>query len=120
MPSPENPHPKLAYTVRAEHPNPASAARYLAWLVQGHLEAVKRGGAEAAHAVALDQDGGGGGGGGDNPVVEARYIFPSRSAFEVYLQTTAPALRAEGLALFGLHSGVRFTRSTGELHSPAN
>jgi hypothetical protein len=115
MPSPENPNPKLAYTVRVEHPSQASADRYLAWLVDGHLKAVQQGGAQSAHAVRLDPDKDGG-----NPAVEARYTFPSRTAFESYLQHTAPALRAEGLALFGPDSGVRFTRSTGELHPPAN
>lgn len=115
MPSPENHRARLAYTVRAEHPTQASADRYLVWLVDGHLRAVQQGGAESAYAVSFDPDKDGG-----NPVVEARYIFPSRPAFESYLQNTAPALRAEGLSLFGPESGVRFTRSTGELHPPAN
>lgn len=105
------PDRKLAYTVRAICPDPAAADRYLAWLVRGHMRAVCEHGAESAHAVRLDTD-------GPAEVIEVRYIFPNRAAYERYVQTAAPGLRAEGLRHFGPDSGISMSRSAGEIHPP--
>lgn len=103
---------RLAYTVRAEHPDRDSAERYLRWLVDGHIQAVLGAGGESGHAVLLDAEGG-------PPTIEVRYVFPSRGDFDRYVAVAAPRLRAEGLALFGPETGVRYTRSLGEIHEPS-
>lgn len=94
---------KVAYTVVAIHATPESAARFEAWLRGGHVAAVLSGGAASASVVRPD---------GTN-VVETRYVFASREAFETYLRDCAPTLRAEGLELFGPGSGVSFERTLG-------
>lgn len=103
---------KIAYTVRATLPDRASADRYLAWLLDGHLRAVLQGGALSGSAVELDQ-------GSGTIVIEARYLFGSQAEFNQYVSETAPKLRAEGLALFGVGTGISFNRSVGLHHEVA-
>lgn len=96
----------LRYTVSAEFPDASTRDRYVAWLKGGHLRAVLAGGATAAEVVRIDDPA--------QPLrVQARYAFPDREAFARYEREHAPALRAEGLALFGGETGVRFERSVG-------
>ena len=98
---------RVAYTVSATHPTPDSLARYLAWLSDGHVAAVIRGGAESATLVRME---------GESELrAEARYVFPSREVFDRYVRDIAPALRADGAARFGPGSGVVFVRSVGEI-----
>ncbi|MCC6661261.1 MAG: DUF4286 family protein [Phycisphaerales bacterium] len=100
--------PALAYTVRATLPNHETAAAYIAWLRDGHLDAVIAGGARSAQVVQVEDPAA--------PVrVEVRYIFQARAEFERYVRETAPRLRAEGLAQFGPDSGVSFERTVGAL-----
>lgn len=101
--------PRLVYTVTARLPDAAWAERYVAWLIGGHTAAVVRGGALGADVVRLDP------GADPGRTVEARYLFPDRATFDRYIADFAPALRAEGLALFGPATGVQFERRTGEL-----
>lgn len=103
---------RVAYTVRAVHPDRASAERYIAWLTGGHIQGVIAGGAESGVALDLDSDDGA-------HVVEARYVFGSRSKYDQYVAEHAPKLREEGLALFGPQTGVVMTRTLGEVHEPA-
>lgn len=95
----------LVYTVIATVP-PAVADDYVAWLLDGHVQAVVDGG--AAHATVTRLDGA--------PVrVESRYVFETAADFARYEATVAPALRADGIARFVDPHGVTFTRWTGRL-----
>lgn len=96
----------IAYTVVATLADEALASEYTAWLESGHLDAVLKAGAGNAVIVRIQ----------DPPTplqVEARYIFPSREAFERYLREAAPGLRAEGLEKFPPGRGVSFHRRVG-------
>jgi hypothetical protein len=81
---------------------------FLVWLRDRHLGDVRAAGALDAVLVVADEPN----------VIEARYRFASRDAFEVYEREQAPRLRADGiaeLARIGAADGVTFTRSTGEI-----
>lgn len=95
----------VIYSVTATLPADVVEA-YLDWLLAGHVAAVLAGGAE--HAWVTHQE-------GDPPRVESRYRFASRSDLDHYLETVAPALRAEGIARFVEPHGVVFTREIGFL-----
>ena len=98
----------IAYTVTAELPSTEIRRAYLDWLGQGHVDDVIRGGALAGSIVRIDDP--------SEPIrVETRYLFAGRDDLEVYLRDHAPALRADGLARFGPETGVRFSRTVGEL-----
>ncbi|MBL0926038.1 MAG: DUF4286 family protein [Phycisphaerales bacterium] len=100
----------VAYTVRAHLPDEATADAYVAWLEDGHVDAVIRGGAHSAMIVRLDADSPGG-----RPCVEVRYVFSTRELLDRYFAEHAPALRAEGLRLFGPDKGVRMERTVGTI-----
>lgn len=108
---------RIAYTVTATLPDPATADEYAAWLLGGHLGAVLAGGAEAATLVRLDPDPTPDSTREQGPQeviqIEVRYLFPSRETFDRYLQVHAPALRADGLERFGPRRGIKFSRRTG-------
>lgn len=76
---------------------------YIAWLSDGHVQAVLDGGAEAAWVTRL----------GDGRV-ESRYHFADRAAYDRYDAKVAPALRADGIARFG-DRGVQFVRCFGQV-----
>ncbi len=95
----------MVYSVRSEFSDPQTRQRYLDWLTGGHVEALMaQGGALRAEVAALD-DGS----------VETRYLFASREAFAAYEAGPAVALRADSVAKFPPSSGVRMTRSIGDL-----
>ncbi len=94
----------VRYCVAVTLPNEATADRWLAWMRSGHVAEVLAGGALSAEIVRLD---------GPAIEFEARYLFPSRAAFDRYEREHAPRLRTEGLRLFPLEHGVRYRRSTG-------
>jgi len=101
---------RIAYTVTATLPDEPTARRYIAWLEDGHVDAVIAGGAHSAMIVRLLDEPAPG------PIrVETRYIFATRELFDRYLAEHAPALRQEGLALFGPGSGVSFSRTVGRV-----
>jgi hypothetical protein len=100
--------PRVAYTVTATFSDRATADEFIGWLQGGHAAAVIAGGAESAMIVRHDPDPA-----GPAARVEVRYLFPSRFAFDHYIQAHAPALRAEGLARFGPQQGVTFSRQLG-------
>ncbi len=94
----------FSYTVLGEFEDAAVAAEWVAWLQQGHLADVIRGGALEAVLVRL------------SPLrFEVRYRFADAAAFAVYERDFAPQLRAEGLAKFPATRGVKMSRSTGEI-----
>ena len=95
--------PTLAYTVTAHLPNEEMVFRLLRWLHNGHVAAVIKGGATSALVVRAD----------DAHRLEVRYLFPGRDDFEMYERDSAPALRAQGQALFGPETGCRFERTVG-------
>lgn len=101
---------KIRYTVACTFTDPEVATRWLAWLEDGHLADVCAAGAESAEAVRMDGDSAN----GDTVTYEARYVFPSRAAFEAYERDHAPRLRAEGLEKFPLDLGLTYRRSVGE------
>jgi len=97
------------YTVSATFTDAAVADEWVAWLRDGHLADVMRGGALDAEVVRVD---------GAELVYEARYHFASREAFTRYERDFAPALRAEGVAKFPTSRGVDYRRSTGDVVLP--
>jgi hypothetical protein len=100
----------IAYTVTATIADPQVAERYLAWLEDGHVDAVIAGGAHSAMIVRLDRASPG------EPVrIETRYIFSTRASFDRYEREHAPALRAQGQKLFAPTTGIAFSRSVGEV-----
>lgn len=95
----------MAYTVTASLPTKELRERYVAWLRDGHVAQVLAGGASCAEVVALDGDAA--------PYrVQSRYWFSDHAALARYVAEVAPALRAEGLALFA-NAGVTFARDQG-------
>ena len=92
---------EIVYEVRTRFASPELRERYLAWLREGHLEAVVAGGALEGEARTSDD------------AVISRYRFASRAAFEAYEKGPAIALRAEGKALFS--EGVTMERSVEEV-----
>ncbi len=99
----------IAYTVRCTFEDPEVARKWTDWLLSEHLDDVVAAGAADAALVRLD---------GEPVVLEARYRFESREAFERYERDHAPRLREEGLALFPLSLGLTYARSVGEILAP--
>ncbi len=98
----------LSYTVTATLPDESTAAEYVAWLLDGHIQGVVDGGATSASVVRLRQP--------DDAIrVETRYLFANRSEYDRYVAEFAPALREDGLARFGPNRGVTFGRTVGEV-----
>ena len=97
----------VTYTVRCELADPTVAAKWIAWMRDGHLGDVIAAGALGAELVQLDSE---------SPIVcEIRYHFASWTALEAYQRDHGPRLRAEALARFPLELGLHYTRSTGEV-----
>ena len=99
------------YAVTAETDSPDAARAYRAWLKGGHIRDVLRGGAVRGELIELDPEPGG-------PIrIQSRYTFPSRAIFELYERNHAPALREEGIRLFGPKSEhpMRFIRTQGNI-----
>jgi hypothetical protein len=90
----------LVYIVVATLP-PELVDTYVAWLADGHVQAVVEGGATYAWVTRLDDH-----------RVESRYHFSDQAAYDRYDQVTAPALRADGIERFG-GRGVVFERAFG-------
>lgn len=83
--------PPVVYSVCATLPGEDLARDYVAWLTEGHPSHIGRvleGG--AIEGSAWREVGASG-----RPRVMARYVFPSREAFDRYVLEVAPALRAE-------------------------
>jgi hypothetical protein len=96
----------IAYSVIATLPDARTADEYVAWLEDGHVDAVVRGGAHSAMIVRIQDP--------SHPIqVETRYIFSTRDAFDRYVREAAPGLRADGLRLFGPGRGVSMERRVG-------
>lgn len=102
----------IIYTVVATLPDESTVQRYVAWLKGGHVQAVLAGGAMSVVVAVRDREEGAVGGA---RVVDVRYVFATRAALERYVREFAPALRAEGVALWGSVAGVRFERWVGEV-----
>ena len=104
----------LEYRVTAMIRGRALAAEYIAWLRAGHLQEVIEGGAREARLLELKESPMGEGADAEIEV-ESVYIFSSEEAFARYEIDSAPALRAEGIALFG-ERPIRFARRVSRLH----
>ncbi len=101
--------PSYFYAVTATFPDERTAAEYVDWLACGHTQHVISAGAASARIVRLDTSPG-------QPLqIETQYLFPSRAAFDQYVATAAPALRAEGLAKFPPGRGITMQRRSGEV-----
>lgn len=96
----------IVYGVRCTFTDAAVAERWAKWLVERHLADVCAAGALHAELVRFD---------GEPHILEARYRFESRDAYERYIADHAPRLRAEGLALFPLELGLTYERYVAEL-----
>jgi hypothetical protein len=94
---------QFAYTIFCELPSEQVAADWVEWLTTGgHMKQIKEKGATDAYLIQHE------------PLkYEARYIFPSREAFEVYEKEHAPALREDGIRKFPPELGLKYQRTTG-------
>lgn len=104
----------VCYMVLCTLPDQATADEYVAWLEDGHVDAVVDGGARSAMIVRLERHE------GDGLPPDARrvltqYLFPTRELYDRYVKHHAPALRAEGLKKFGPERGVKMERLLGAL-----
>jgi hypothetical protein len=98
----------IAYTVIATLPDAATRDEYVAWLEDGHLDAVIKGGAHSAMIVVVEEPAA--------PLrVETRYIFQTRAVFDHYVAQVAPALRADGARRFPPSRGVGMERRVGRV-----
>jgi hypothetical protein len=100
---------RICYMVAATLPNAALADEYVAWLEDGHIDAVIKGGAHSAMIVRLEPDAAG------NPRVMTQYVFATREVFDRYVAVHAPALRADGMKRFPTERGVRVERMIGTI-----
>lgn len=98
----------IAYSVITTLPDEATASEYIAWLEDGHVDEVVRGGAHSAMIVRIEEPPG-------SIQVETRYVFANRDAFDRYVSTVAPRLRADGLARFGPERGIFMQRRVGRV-----
>lgn len=99
------PEPTFAYSVIATFEDPSLVEPWTNWLRNPHLADVCEAGAVDAQLIVHDV------GEGELPVLEARYRFADRAAFEAYERDHAPRLREEGLSVFP--SGISYRRVTG-------
>lgn len=100
----------IAYTVIADFPDEATRDEYVAWLEDGHVDAVIAAGAHSAMIVRMDRPS------PADPIrVEVRYVFSTRELFENYVNEHAAGLRAEGLKRFPPERGITFRRTTGKI-----
>lgn len=113
---------RLVYMVIATLPDAARAEEYVAWLEDGHVDAVIKGGAHSAmivrlHTPTVSVTGSGEVGSADSGPhrVMTQYVFPTQEVFDQYVQRHAPALRAEGIKRFGPDTGVKFERLLGDI-----
>lgn len=100
----------ISYAVRVSFSGSDAAGRgaqWLDWMRTRHLADVLEAGADDAVLIRLDVEAG--------PAFEVRYSFADRLALEDYLLKHAPRLRAEGLRLFPVESGVSYIRETGDV-----
>lgn len=98
----------ILYSVIATLPDEATRAEYIAWLEDGHVDQVVKGGAHSAMIVRVVDP--------PSPLrVETRYVFATRDLFDRYVRQTAPKLREEGLRRFPAQRGVGFERRIGEI-----
>lgn len=102
---------RILYTVTATLPDDRAAGEYTAWLEDGHIDEVIRGGAHSAMIVRLLPEPGA----DQNPRVAAQYVFATRELFDHYIERHAPGLRAEGLKRFPPERGIAFQRTVGEI-----
>ena len=93
----------VVYSIRAQFPDAATRERYVAWLRDGHCQAVVRAGGALSGEVTVIEDGS----------VDSRYVFGSQADFDAYEAGPAIALRADGTLRFPPDSGVRLVRSLG-------
>lgn len=104
----------FSYSVTATFDDARVADEWIAWLRDGHIADVQRGGALSAEVVRRDPDSSGGTSAPNGAVVlEVRYRFVSRESFDRYVREFAPKLRAEGAAKFPVERGVRQQRAMG-------
>lgn len=98
----------ITYTVTATFPDEATRSRFIRWLLDDHIAKICAKGALSGTVVRLSDPA--------QPLrTETRYLFTNPETLATYLSHHAPALRAEGLALFPPESGVRFDRTVGEV-----
>lgn len=100
----------ILYEVGVTFHDPALAPKWLAWLKDGHIADVMRGGATSARIIELDRAAP-----ADDPRYVVQYEFASREALDAYLRDHAPRLRAEGLVKFA-PPDVTYDRRIGALH----
>ncbi|MGD9693814.1 MAG: DUF4286 family protein [Phycisphaerales bacterium] len=97
---------RILYTVTATLPDEATAAEYISWLEDGHVDQVVAAGAHSGMIIRLE---------GPTLRVQTQYVFSTRETFDRYVERDAPALRADGLKRFPPERGIAFSREIGEI-----
>lgn len=100
---------RICYMVIATIPTQELLTEYVAWLEDGHVDQVVKGGAHSAMIVRLEPDQQG------RHRFMTQYVFATREIFDTYVAVHAPALRADGQRRFGPQTGVTMTREIGEI-----
>lgn len=101
---------RILYAVTATLPDKRVRDEYVAWLEDGHVDLVIKGGAHSALIVKLEPQEGAG------PFrVETQYVFATRELFDRYVERHAPALREDGMKRFPPGRGVSMDRRIGEI-----
>jgi len=99
----------IAYIVTADFTDVAVAGEWVAWLKEGHLQAVLDGGATSVSVSRLEPD-------AATPLrFEVRYRFPSMQDFSRYEKEFAPRLRADVEQRFPRDRGVTLSRRLAEI-----
>lgn len=97
----------IVYEVTAFTKIPAIRDAFLDWLGQGHVQTVLESGARNAMVTAYESDG--------TYSAQARFVFPSREAFDGYEASAAIRLRGEMRRIFEEDKGLRVERRLGTL-----
>lgn len=105
---------KVYYAVTATLPTSEIADEYVQWLEDGHIDAVLNCGAHSGMIIRLERAPGDGHPESARQIM-AQYVFATRELFDHYVAQHAPALRTDGLRLFGPERGVRYERRIGEI-----
>ena len=100
----------LLYTVQCTFEDPTVARDWSRWLFDEHFDDLRTCGALSCELVRVDAPG---------TVLQARYRFADRSAFDAYVAEHADRMRSEGLARFPLSLGLAYERQVAVTVDPA-
>lgn len=102
----------IRYSVIASLSAAANPQEYIAWLKEGHVQAVvDEGKALSAQILVHDKDES-----EVHPKIESSYVFRSRDQLQAYFDGPAARLRADGVARFVDTGKISFSRTIAEIN----